>query len=53
MPEALGGDRATPLAGVAKSIASEIGDCEPDVDLVESELEALRDYWSSLIAKVN
>ena len=42
LPEALGGDRA-----------SEIGDCEPDVDLVESEMEAFRDYWSSLVAKVS
>ena len=54
VPEVLGGgDRLAAPMAIAKDIASEFGDCEPDGQMVDSEMEALRDYWSSLIAKVN
>ena len=46
------GERANAPA-IATDIACEIGECEPDADLVEIEMQALRDYWSNLVAKIS
>jgi hypothetical protein len=48
-----GGKRLTALTATTEDIASEIGNCQPDADLVEIEVQTLQDYWANLLGKAN
>jgi hypothetical protein len=54
LPEALGGgERVGALNATMADIASEMGDCESNAEMVEMERQALQHYWSNLLAKSN